>query len=90
MLQIIVSEKIREQASVLEYRVNCASQKTGFAAESPDRVPIGRAIFPDLKVPDLEHSGFHAGLVTLCFNKKLRTPKLDSWKAITRNIFSNS
>lgn len=58
--QIIVREKVREQLTIFEYRVDRASQKTGVATESAHRVSIGRAIPPDLKVIDLEHLGFHA------------------------------
>ena len=58
--QIIVREKVCEQLSVFEDRVDSVSQETGVAAERAHRVSIGRAIPPDLKVIDLEHLGFHA------------------------------
>ena len=57
VLQIIVREKISEQLSIFEYRVDRVSQETGVAAERAHRVSIGRAIPPDLKVIDLEHLG---------------------------------
>ena len=58
--QIIVREKVCEQLSIFEDRVDRLSQETGVAAERAHRVPIGRAILPDLKVIGLEHLGFHA------------------------------
>ena len=58
--QIIVREKVCEQLSIFEDRVDCASQETGVATERAYRVSIGRVIPPDLKAIDLEHLGFHA------------------------------
>ena len=63
--QIIVCEKVCEQLSVFEDRVDRVSQETGVAAERAHRVSIGRAIPPDLKAIDLEHLGFHAADYTV-------------------------
>jgi hypothetical protein len=69
VLQIIIREEIREQRAIFKDRVYRVSQEAGFATECPYRVPIGRAIVADLKVFDLEHSRFHAGVAILGFKK---------------------
>ena len=74
--QIIVGEKIREQLSIFEYRVDRVSQEASFATKRPDWLPIGRAILADLKVLELEHSGFHAGFAILRFKKKPPMPQI--------------
>jgi hypothetical protein len=90
VLEIIVGEKIREQLSILEYRIDRVSQEASFAAERTDRIPIRCAIFTDLKVLKLEHSGFHAVFAILRLKRDCRCRRLHSEKRIARNIFDAS
>jgi hypothetical protein len=67
--QIIVGQKIGEEFSIFKHWIDRVSEKASVTTKSPHRVPIGRAISPDLKVLLLEHSGFHAGS-QCCVSKK--------------------